>query len=331
MSQPPALRPDSRAALGTDHTGDTQSVRSGRSLVSTGSQGTRHPELTESGLNSSIVETVNARFENGKVVSSSVTGEVALAYNPTDFPSSSNTETIRLEQFSSLEKVAPNPAFITSVLEREGEYTVSLAHLAKTQVAFKYQLKPDPTTTGSAQAPLLITLASRLEATQASIILSYTLHPAFNPHGRDAIALSNLTLALTLEGARATGCQSKPVGTFARDRNLLYWHLGDVTLKPGDTPGKLLARFATDSEASAGNVEAKWEIAGGDAQMLGSGLAVSVQSSTTHPHPHQPGGNGADPFADDDNGAAAAGSGLVGVWKGVRGAKRLVGGVYMAK
>jgi F-BAR domain only protein len=45
---------------------DTQSVRS---ATTTGSQGgIKHPDLHEPGLNSSIVETINVRFENGKVV-----------------------------------------------------------------------------------------------------------------------------------------------------------------------------------------------------------------------------------------------------------------------
>ncbi|KAK5692186.1 Suppressor of Profilin deletion [Elasticomyces elasticus] len=316
MSQAPPFRPDSRSAIGDRAGGDTGSIRSARSLTSTGSQGTKHPDLTEAGLSSSVIETVSARFETGKITSSSLIGEIALAYNPTTTPSPSGTENIRLEQFASLDKVAPNPAFITQTPDKTGEYTLSLANLSKTQVAFKYQVRADD---AGSQAPMLIAPAFKIEPTQASIIVSYSLNSAFNLHGRDSITLSNVMLALTLEGARATGCQSRPVGTFSRERNLIFWPLGDVTLKAGAAPEKLLARFATESEASGGSVEVRWEITGENAIGLGSGLSVSVRG--------QAGGSTEDdPFADDD-----AVGGLTAVWKGVVGMKKLASGAYTAK
>lgn len=318
MSSSSPMRPDSRTANNVDPTGDTQSIRSGRSLTSTGSQGgVKHAELHGTGLNSSIVETVNARFEDGKLVSSTLLGEIALAYNPADFSSPFTTENIRLENFANLEKVAPNPAFITQSPGKQGEYAVNLATLGKTQVAFKYQLKTDDVGT---QAPLLITPVLRIEPTQTSIIVNYALHPAFNLHSRESVTVSNVMLALSLEGAQATACLSKPVGTFARERNLIFWQLGDLTLRAGAAPEKLLARFTTETETKGCHVEARWEITGENALNLGSGLAVSVQG--------QPGtgaGDSADPFADEST------AGLVERWKGVQGAKRLASGAYTAK
>lgn len=316
-AEPTSPRPASRTAhLGADH-GDNQSIRSGRSLTSTGSQGHRHPELHETGLNSSIVETISARFQDGQLSSSSLVGEIALAYNAADFSSPSRTDNIRLENFSSLEKVAPNPAFVTPVSGKEGEYSINLASIQRTQVAFKYQIHSTET---APHAPLLISPAFRIEPTQASIIVSYSLNPAFTlPAGRTSLTLSNVMLGLTLEGAKANSCLSKPVGTFARDRNLIFWQLGDVTLTAGAAPTKLLARFATESEAKSGAVEARWEIAGEHAAGLGSALAVSVQSAA--------GGasEGADPFADEDS------SGFVAAWKEVRGVRKLAAGSYVAK
>lgn len=278
----------------------------------------KHSDLTGTGLNSSIVETVNARFETGKIVTSSLVGEIALAYNPADFSSPFGTETIRLESFSSLEKVAPNPAFINHVPHKEGEYSVNLSNLSKTQIAFKYQLKADD---ANAQAPILLAPAFKIEPTQASIIISYSLNPAFALHGNESITLSKVMIGLTLEGAQGISCQSRPTGTFAKERNLMFWQLGDITLKAGAAPEKLLARFATESEAKSGNVEARWEISGELGQGLGSGLAVSMQS--------QSGGaatEGADPFADEEGM-----SGLTAVWKGVHGVRKLVSGAYTAK
>ncbi|KAK4498588.1 hypothetical protein PRZ48_011246 [Zasmidium cellare] len=307
----------SRAALGTDLTGDNQSIRSGRSLQSTTSQITKHPELQAPGLSSSIVETVSARFEQGKTVSSQIIGEIALAYNAPDFNSPFGHENIRLEHFSTLEKVAPNPAFINQSSEQGGEYSVNLSNLSRTQVAFKYQLRGEQTP--NTHLPLLLAPAYKIEAAQAMVIVSYSLHPEFViPDGRSSITFHNVMIALTLEGARASGCQSKPVGTFAREKNLVYWQLGDVTLSPGAGPEKLLARFATDAEAKGGSVEARWEISGEHAAGLGSALSVSQSAA----------GEGGDPFADEE-GAGAGGASAS--WKMVPLVKKLASGSYVAK
>ncbi|KAK0914170.1 Suppressor of Profilin deletion [Friedmanniomyces endolithicus] len=320
MSQQPPLRLDSRSAMGDPAGGDTGSIRSARSLTSTGSQALKHPGLTDAGLTSSVVETVSARFESGKLTSSSLIGEIALAHNPRNPSAPSGPENIRLENFSSLEKVAPNTAFVTQVSGREGEYTLNPANLFKTQVAFKYQIRADD---AGSQAPLLIVPAFKIESTQASIIVSYSLNSAFHLHGRESLTLSNVMLGLTLEGAKATGCQSRPVGTFSRERNLIFWPLGDITLKAGAAPEKLLARFATESEASSGGIEVRWEITGENVQGLGSGVGISVQSHAGG----SGGGDSADPFADEDTPLG----GLMAVWKGVQGVKKLASGAYSAK
>jgi hypothetical protein len=126
------------------------------------------------------------------------------------------------------------------------------------------------------------------------------------------VTLSNVVLALSLEGARANSCLSKPVGTFSRDKNLIFWSLGDITLAAGGAPTKLLARFVTEGEAKGGAVEARWEVAG---EGLGSGVGVSVK-----------GENGvvdaSDPFADEETS---------GAWKEVRGPRKLASGQYVAK
>lgn len=268
----------------------------------------KHPELQQPGLNSSIIETVSARFENGQAVSSSLIGEIALVFNPADVSTSLGHETIRLDNFAGLDKVAPNPAFIGQEAGREGEYSVNFAGITRPQIAFKYQLRQEQAAT---QTPLLITPAFRIEPNQAMVIVSYSLHRSFVLQGRDSLTLSNVTIALTLEGAKASSCQSKPVGTFAREKNLIFWQLNDITLRPGSAPEKLLARFATDTEATGGHVESRWEIAGG----VGSGLAVSLHVN-----------EGADPFADESAAGSSAGN-----WKPVPSQRRIVSGQYTAK
>ncbi|KAL8764662.1 MAG: hypothetical protein Q9194_006905, partial [Teloschistes cf. exilis] len=90
--------------------------------------------MTEPGLNASVVETVSAWFSAGQVTRAVVIGELALAHNDNssinDNPTAPNTETIRLENFPVLEKVAPNPTFITPIPSRSGEYTLNLAHIS---------------------------------------------------------------------------------------------------------------------------------------------------------------------------------------------------------
>lgn len=310
---PSPLQSDSRATSGLDQSRpDNQSIRS---ATTTGSQGgVKHPDLQETGLNSSVIETVSARFENGKLVNSSLIGEIALAYNPANFSSPFSNENIRLESFASLEKVAPNPAFINQIPDREGEYSINLSSLGKTQIAFKYQSRLSK---GSSQAPLLLTPAFRPEANQFSVIINYALNPDFALNGRESATLSNVMLAITVDGAKATSCLSKPQGTFSREKNLMFWQLNDVTLTAGAAPGRLLARFATEGEAKGGNVEARWEITGTNAQGLGSGLSVSIQGQSSGA------GDGSDPFADEGGQSAN--------WRSAPGVKRLTSGTYTAK
>ncbi|KAH0359536.1 hypothetical protein KCU65_g9901, partial [Aureobasidium melanogenum] len=289
---------------------DAGSIRSGRSLSSSQSQTNKHPDLHEPGLNSSIIETVSAWFEQGQLTRSVTIGEIALAYNPTNFTSPFGHESIRVDGFSSLEKVAPNPAFLTAAGEQSGEYSVNLGGISKTAVAFKYQVS-NP---GATAAPLLLTPAWKIEATQTSAILSYSLNPAFTlPAGQSSVTLQNVVLMLYLDPtSKATTCLSKPVGNFDKTKNLIYWQLGNITLS--STPGKLLARFQTpEGEAKPGHIEAKWEVVGAD---LGTGLGISVKEEAKE----------ADPFADESLATAEGGN-----WKRVAEVRRVVSGVYQAK
>lgn len=74
-------------------TSDTQSIRSATSLGSVAH--TKHPEMHEPGLQSSVIETVSATFEGGQVKSVNVNGEIAFAYNSNDItPFSSGTRSL---------------------------------------------------------------------------------------------------------------------------------------------------------------------------------------------------------------------------------------------
>ncbi|OCK78258.1 hypothetical protein K432DRAFT_332433 [Lepidopterella palustris CBS 459.81] len=310
--------------LGDDHaTSDTQSIRSGRSLSSSGSSAIKHPDMHGPGLNTSLVETVSAWLEHGSVAKAMVIGQVALAYNPVDLSSPFGTDNIRLENFPVLEKVAPNPAFIEQVPELPGSYTVDLSKITKTSVAFHYQVHLDSSNLAT-YAPLIISPAWRVEATQTSALLSYSLNPAFALGSAPSITLHNLVLIVHLEpGVKTTHCQSKPVGTFSREKALIYWRLGDVTLSPDQPAQQLRARFFTDGEAKPGNVEARWEVSGDHAAGLGSGLSVSQLNQAEVKTESE-----ADPFADADENIAPASPAIV--WKEVQCVKRIASGTYVA-
>ena len=306
-----------------DHNSDNQSVRSGRSLGSTIASGSapvvRHPDMHTPGLASSIIETVNATFEAGKLTSGSVTGELALSYtpSPTSTAAASSRDTIRLENFPVLEKVAPNPAFVHDIgqssTNRKGEYTIDLQSLsARPSVAFKYQLHNDPTNPASTlnrHAPLSFTPSWKCEQSQTSVIVQYGLNSSFTGVASGEVILHNVILALYLEGAKTVTCQTKPSGTFSKDKAMVFWRFDELKLSAASGGSKVLARFGTDGEGKPGRVEARWEIQGGAARdgVLGVSRLERV-------------GN-ADPFADE--------GGISGSWGGVSGSRKTIAGGYI--
>lgn len=298
------------------HGSDAQSIRSSHSLSSLMPASMKHPDMTQPGLRASIVETVSATFTGGKIVRAVVIGELALAHNANNGTSSLGSESIRLENFPVLEKVAPNPSFISQAPSRSGEYIVNLSQIARTTVAFKYQVHLDETSMGS-HAPVTPTSTWKVEPTQTSVILEYGFNSSFaSPAGR-SVTLKNFMVLINLEGTKTASAMSKPVGTFYKDKALMVWKLGDVVLDGyAATPQKLLARFSTESEAQPGSAEIRWEISGEHAAGLGSGLSISRHSKDE---------GGSDPFADESTGSSS----LTATWKEVPVTRKIVSGKYM--
>jgi hypothetical protein len=252
-------------------------------------------------LNSSIVETINAEFSKGVVTRAVMTGELALAYNPTDLNGPFGHETIMLDNFSSLEKVAPNPAFIEPVHDKAGQFTVDLSHITKTAIAFKYQVHLGEGS-HSSHVPLLLISDYRVEPTQTLAKIQYSLNPAFVealPELSFPLTLSGVVIILHLDpnGARAKSCNSRPAesSTFRKAENLVYWRLNDVTFTRENLPQKLVAQFKTEGETKVGNVEARWEISGEHSPKMGSGLGVSKLESVGGKEEEAED----DPFADE--------------------------------
>lgn len=267
------------------------------------------------GLNASIIETVSAWFGGGQLTKAVVIGELALAHNGLE--DSNKMLSIRLENFAVLEKVAPNPSFIAAIPTKSGEYTVDNSQIARSSLAFKYQVHLEESGM-AAYVPLILTPSWKIEKQQASVIINFRPNPAFL--GASTAVLQNVVIMVALEGARAQSCQSKPSGHFARERSLVYWKLGEVNLEPGGMPSRLLARFSTESEGRAGGVEARWDMAGVQAAGTGSGLGLSVFLPTATTAKEE----GLDPFADESHGASGGG------YKAIAVMRKLVSGKYVA-
>lgn len=312
----PGTGPDDRAVS------DSTSVHSSHSLAGL----VHHPELHEPGLNASIVETVTTSLSEGHVTKSFVVGEIALAYNPTsEFPEAP-TDTIRLENFQDLEKVAANPSFVTALAsekgkerasgnDRSGEYSVTLSAIRRPAptVALKYQLHMDEANL-AAYSPVLFTPAWQVQDTQARVMLVYAINPTFTK-SLTTMTLKNVVITAALDasgdGGKAASAMMSPTAgaSFKRKQSLVVWRFPELLVDAEQK--KLLARFMTTGPPpKAGNIEAKWELP----NLIGSGLSVSTL-----------GGEASDPFADEDAGVRPAQS-----WNSIPCAKKLLSGRYSA-
>jgi F-BAR domain only protein len=323
----PATIPEERAMS------DTTSLHSAQSLGTL----VQHPELHEPGLNSSIVETVSTWFSEGTVSKSAIVGEVALAYNGAQ--STPEKETLRLDNFQVLEKVAPNPSFVTPATsekgkekatteEKAGEYSVAVSAIKRPTpvVAFKYQLHLDPSNL-SAYSPVLLTPTWHIQDTQASVILVYIVNPAFvvpdtlSSASTTSIILKNVLVSISLDpsadAGKATSAMMAPQngGVFKRKQSTVVWKLPELIVT--NEQQRLLARFVTTGpKAGPGQVLARWELMG----MTGSRLGVSVLGGTAKEK------DPADPFADD----GTAPTSPTKVWNEVHTARKLMSGRYCA-
>lgn len=322
--------------LHEDHTigSDTTSIHSAHSLVGLA----HHPELHEPGLNASIVETVNTWFSASGVTKAFVTGEVALAYNPPTTGAAADTETIRLQHFELLEKVAANPTFvtaaakdsITSAEEHAGTYKLAVNNIKRSApaVGLKYQLHIDEANL-AAYSPILLTPAWQLVEGQASVILLYSLNPTFG--ASEEVVFKNVVISVALDvsaadAVRPTAAMMSPTqgASFRRKAATVTWRFGELSVSPGPQE-RLLARFTTAAGVpKQGSVDVKFEVHGKTAS------AVGVEKKGT-------GGVGAkartevDPFADDGgefDGVESAG-GADG-WVEINTRRTVVSGKYCA-
>ncbi|KAF9874764.1 fes cip4 domain-containing protein [Colletotrichum karsti] len=313
-------KPTTVAALASEAsiaaTSDTQSIRSANSLVSLAHL--KHPDMHEPGLNASIIETVSATFEEGEVKSAKVQGEIAFAYHAAE-NSAQEREIIRINNFPSLEVIGPNRIFVQNSPDKPDEFNLDVSHLNKTATAFTYRVHASDAGLAS-HVPLLIRPAWKPQGDKLGLLLQYSLNPASNLTA--PVTLQNVVFVATYEGARASGAQTKPTGTHLKDKHLVYWRLGDLTLT-AETQ-KIVCRIigAENAEPKPGHIEARWEFT---PESLGSGISISRLEETKGKGKEED----ADPFADDNPTSPALPADQQ--WVDVKLVKKITSGKYEAK
>lgn len=213
-------------------------------------------------------------------------------------------ETIRINNFPNLERIGPNRIFVqNSTPDQPEQYTLDLSHIQKTATAFSYRVfTPDADSMTLGQyAPLVLTPLWKPQGDKLGLLLQYQLNP--NSHFTAPLTLQNVVFVATYEG-RATSAQTRPSGTHLKDRHIVYWRLGEVTLT--HETQKIVCRIlgAEGVEPTPGHIEARWEYAVPATDgPVGSGISISRLEESK--------GKGKaiaedDPFADDGSGVTAS-------------------------
>lgn len=214
-----------------------------------------------------------------------------------------------------MEAIGPNRTFIHPVSgEKSDEFTVELASISsKALVGFTYRVHIDETNSIS-QSPLIIKPAWKLQGDKLNLIIEYSLNPGYSSA---PVSFHNLVLLATYGGGRATGCQTKPTGTHLKEKSLIYWRLGDVTLT--SEAHKIICRLVGTEGMmpEPGPIDAKWEIQGSAA-----GISLSRLEGGKGTEKEE-----SDPFADE----TVASVSPAGNWVEIDTSRKLVSGKYEAR
>lgn len=154
------------------------------------------------------------------------------------------------------------------------------------------------------------------------LLLQYQLNPAANLP--TPVTLHNVVIVATYDG-KASGAQTKPSGTHLKDKHLVYWRLGDVTLT--DEVHKIVCRVvgAEGIEPKPGHIEARWELAISGPEAVGSGISISKLDEGKGKGKEVPEDD--DPFADETTFNPAPEQ----QWVDVPLSRKLVSGKYEGK
>lgn len=330
-------KPTAVAALTSESslagTSDTQSIRSATSLTALAHL--KHPDMTNPGLNSSIIETVSAHFEDGELKSARIAGEIAFAYNTTADSPGKESETIRVNNMQLLEAIGPNRIFVQNTAAADN-FTLNTMHLQphKATVGFTFRAFSESATALASHCPLVIRPVWKPQGDKLGLLLQYRLNPTSAAaiaaaSSQQPVVLHDLVLIATYEGARASGVQTKPTGTHIKDKHLVYWRLGDVTLT--DAWAKIVCRIVGQqgAEPQPGHIEARWEYAASSpaAKAADGSLDISISALISSKGKEKEEEEEADPFADESTTSPKP----EGNWVEVPTSRQIVSGRYDAK
>ena len=258
------------------------------------------PAIAGPGLRATMTETVNAISKGGLVQKAMVTGEICVTMRdlPQYIPANGvGPVHIRLDEFEELEKVAPNPKYLSQVPEKPGEYYLNVELLASATISqssrpvlFKYQLHVGEGRAGEF-APIEVHPQWKTAAGETRLLINYKS----NDQGRLARSLaaasssslfgestsgklSEVSVVAGLGGPEVTGVQAKPPGgTWSAEKRKMVWNVTDVDLdsKSAASAGKIVARFVSAPDGPVGQpqgVSLQWKCQGG----LTSGLNLSI-------------------------------------------------------
>ncbi|KAK9245041.1 Muniscin C-terminal mu homology domain-containing protein [Lipomyces tetrasporus] len=304
----PIVEPVQRAPVGQRMESSTSITSPTRSTTAAA----EHPqESIVPGLSSSVVETVHVSLLNGAPTRVLIVGEVALSFSTTTTTTPSPVP-LRLTNTSALDRVLPNQSFLTPS-ESEDEYTLHSATLSSAPaIAFKYSI------TSLSYAPIIVDPIWKFEPHQTSVMMYYFLNPDFPV---DELTVSDMSIQVAIEGARATACRSKPSGVFDQETAKLSIPIAgegqEVTLRKADEKVQVLVRFLNDGlakEPSSGGVVVKFRYSP-PPDLDGVGVEVLDVAKKS-------GQETVDPFADE--------AGAEGEWSLVPVVRSVVAGQYFA-
>jgi len=161
---------------------------------------------------------------------------------------------------------------------------------SKPSVAFTYRVHVDEANLPS-QGPLVLKPAWKPQGDKLTLVLEYRLNPACI----EPVTFNSLVLLAVYRGARAIGCKTKPTGTHIKEKSLVYWRLGEVTLT--HEWHNVICRFtgAEGAVPEPGHIEARWEVQGSAGQSFGSGITLSRLEPSKGKEKEE----SVDPFADE--------------------------------
>jgi hypothetical protein len=207
------------------------------------------------------------------------------------------------------------------------QFTLDLSHLGKMATAFSYRVFAEDLEHLGQNAPLLLNPVWKPQGDKLGLLLQYNLNGA--SRFESPVTLHNVVFVATYEG-KASVAQTKPSGTHLKEKHIVYWRLGDVTLT--DEVQKIVCRVVgvDGVPPTPGHVEARWEYAVPVEEVAVGGASISLSRL------QEGKGKGKevaddDPFADESQAAAATAAASDDKWVDVPLARKIVSGRYEAK